>query len=251
MICENPPMTQWLRRSPWRDAEETPLMVELPAGEFVMGENDADKFANDTERPAHQVRIPAGSAIGVYPVTVGQFRAFAPDHAPRDAEDLPVVGASWLEAVAYCDWLSRHTGRNYRLPTESEWEYACRAGSQAPFAGGDEITPAQSNYLYDEAGQRVGPGQRTPVGRYPANRFGLHDLHGNVCEWVADTWHPNFIGAPQEGRAWTNEHDFNRVIRGGAWDYLPQCCRSAARLSSAPEAASYDVGFRVVLAPAR
>jgi formylglycine-generating enzyme required for sulfatase activity len=225
---------------------DTPRVRPLPPGEFKMGENNHDRFANDTERPAHPVRMSAGIAMGLFPVTVQEFRAFAPRHAPQDAERLPAVRVNWHEASGYCEWLSRRTGHDYRLPTEAEWEYACRAGSQTPFAFGEEITPAQANYLYDEIGQRVGLGHRTPVGQYPANAFGLYDLHGNVCEWVADAWHPNLRGAPDRGQAWDGGTRSNRVIRGGAWDYLPRLLRSSWRDWRSAECRADNIGFRVV-----
>ena len=223
-----------------------PRVSPLPPGEFKMGENSQDRFANDTERPAHRVRIPTRIAMAIFPVTVGEFRLFTPHHAPGDAENLPAVGVSWQEAKAYCGWLSRETGRDYRLPSEAEWEYACRAGSEDPFATGEELTPPMANYLYDEAGERVGPGHRTPLGDYPANRLGLHDLHGNVCEWVADAWHPNYIGAPDDGHAWGDEADSQRVIRGGAWDYLPRLLRCSWRDWRPVDFRADNIGFRVV-----
>lgn len=231
--------------NPWRDAEDLPLMIELPAGECIMGENGGDKFANDTERPAHRVRIPSGLALGCFPVTAGEYRRFRAGHAPEDPEDLPAVRVNWEDACAYCDWLSERTGRAYRLPSEAEWEYACRAGGQTPFAGGDEITPAQANYLYDEGGLRVGIGSRTPVGDYPPNKFGLHDLHGNVGEWLADTWHPGYVGAPADGQAWIEPGDNRHVVRGGAWDYLPRLLRSSWRDWQPAERRTDNIGFRV------
>jgi formylglycine-generating enzyme required for sulfatase activity len=171
----------------WRDRSDTPLMVELPAGEFVMGENPGDKYANDTERPAHEVQFSKSFALGKFPVTVGEFRRFHNEHAPEDNDDLPVVRVSWHDATAFCEWLTALTGRGYRLPSEAEWEYACRAGARSPFGTGGEITTKQANFLYDETGHRIGPGRRTSVGSYPPNQFGLHDLHGNVGEWVRDT----------------------------------------------------------------
>ena len=230
----------------WRDADGLPLMIELPAGEFIMGEHAGDKFVNDTERPAHRVRIPPGLALGCFPVTVGEYRHFCPGHAPDEADDLPVVRVNWHEACAYCKWLTGQTGRACRLPSEAEWEYACRAGGQTPFTGGDEITPAQANYLYDESGLRVGLGHRTPVGSYPPNQFGLHDLHGNISEWVADAWHPNYIGVPEDGRAWVETGDDRRVVRGGAWDYLPRLLRSAWRDWRPADQRADNIGFRVV-----
>jgi formylglycine-generating enzyme required for sulfatase activity len=225
-----------------------PALVSLPAGSFVMGGSRNDKFVTDTERPAHAVALVRAFALGRFPITVGEYRAGTPGFAPGEDPAWPVVGVSWDEAGAYCRWLEAETGEAFRLPTEAEWEYGCRAGSQAPFAGGDEIGTAAANFLYTEEGQRIGPGHRTPVGRYPANAFGLHDLHGNVCEWAEDAWHPGYAGAPADGSAWMEGGDSDRrVIRGGAWDYLPRLLRSAWR-DSLPRGQRRDnVGFRVAL----
>jgi formylglycine-generating enzyme required for sulfatase activity len=220
-------------------------MVTLPAGEFIMGENDDDKFANDTERPAHRVRIGSGVALSRSPVTVGEFRHFRPGHLPGDTEKLPVVRVSWTDARAYCDWLTKQTGRLYRLPSEAEWEFACRAGRRTSYAWGDEIKPSQANFLYDENGARVGVGRRTAAGQYPPNAFGLCDLHGNVCEWIADAWHPNYFGAPDDGRAWLDCAENRRVIRGGAWDYMPRLLRSAWRDWRPADQCTDNVGFRI------
>ena len=245
MICDAPISTPQNIQPTRRDSSETPLMVDLPAGEFVMGENDGDKFANDTERPAHRVQIPPGLALGCFPVTAGEFRHFRPAHAPDDADDLPVVHVNWHDARAYCDWLRERTSRAYRLPTEAEWEFACRAGSRTPFSCGDEITPDAANFLLDEYGARIGVGRRTAVGSYPPNRFGLCDLHGNVCEWVEDTWHPNYHGAPADGMAWTGAGDDRHVVRGGAWDYLPRLLRSSWRDWRPADHRADNLGFRV------
>src|SRR5579862_6684808 len=221
MMCETLPTVR-VAPNEWRDADDFPLMVDLLAGEFVMGENEGDKFANDTERPAHPVRLPAAFALGKFPVTIAEFRRFR-DEATVDGEgQLPVVRVTWHDAVAYCEWLTVQTSREYRLPSEAEWEFACRAGSRTPFASGNEISNGAANFLYDENGTRVGLGHRTTVGSFPPNSFGLHDLHGNVCEWVTDTWHPDYVGAPANGCAWVAASDERRVIRGGAWDYLPR-----------------------------
>jgi len=231
----------------WRDLSETPSMVTLPAGVFVMGENAADKFANDTERPAHCVTLARDFAIGSAPVTVGEFRHFDASHSLGEADELPVAWVNWYDALDYCDWLSDRTDRSYRLPSEAEWEYACRAASTTPFPWGNEITTKQANYLYDESGIRVGLGHRTPVGKYPANAFGLYDLQGNVCEWVADAWHADYLGAPADGhaRAGAAGH-MQRVIRGGAWDYLPRLLRSSWRDRRPMDFRSDNIGFRVV-----
>ena len=229
----------------WQDTPYSPQMVDLPPGRFVMGENTGDKFANDTERPAHEVCIGAGLAISRFPVTVGEFRQFRPDPLLNESPDLPMVRVSWGHARAYCAWLTAKTGRPYRLPSEAEWEYACRAGSQSLFAFGDDLPESMANYLYNENGLRVGPGKLQPVGSYPVNNFGLHDLHGNICEWVEDTWHPNYLGAPAQGEAWVEGVPSRRVIRGGAWDYLPRLLRSSWRDWRPADQRADNLGFRV------
>ena len=222
-----------------------PPMIVLPAGEFIMGESADDKFANNTERPVHRVRFSPGFALGRRPVTVGEYRAFHPEHTPRDHPDWPIIGVSWFDAQAYCAWLSRRSEIRYRLPTEAEWEYACRAGTTTAFSCGDTLTSDDANFFYAESGQRVGPGQRTPVERYGANAFGVFDLHGNVCEWVEDTWHADYLAAPPDGSAWVDSGETRRVIRGGAWDYLPRLLRSSWRDSLAADQRRDNVGFRL------
>ncbi len=220
-------------------------MVELPAGAFMMGENAEDKFANDTERPLHQVIFAAPFALGKFPVTVQEYRRFRPGHSPEEPADWPVVRVSWQDATDYCHWLTEKRRQRFRLPTEAEWEFACRAGTRTPFAVGGEIALTHANYLYDEAGRRIGCGKRTAVGSYPPNAFGLHDLHGNVCEWVADSWHPDYRGAPGDGQAWIKADDERRVLRGGAWDYLPRLLRSSWRDWRPADYAGDNVGFRL------
>jgi formylglycine-generating enzyme required for sulfatase activity len=220
----------------------------LPTGEFIMGETKHDKFSTDTERPAHRVDISRPFAIGRFPVTVGEFRAIFPAHAPHDDPTLPAVNLCWDEASAYCEALSLHTGEEYRLPSEAEWEYACRAGSRTAFFTGSELTVHQANYLYSEAGQRVGRGSRTALGHYEPNAFGVHDLHGNVCEWVVDVWHSNYHSAPADQQPWLEGGDADlRVIRGGSWDYLPRLLRSAWRDALSRGTRRDNVGFRVAL----
>src|SRR5882724_1588301 len=231
--------------SPWRADEFAPTMIDLPRGEFFMGENAGDKFANGTERPAHRVKFSKNFALGKFPVTVGEFRQFRPSHLSDDKNDLPVASVSWRDAIAYCDWLTEQTNRIYRLPSEAEWEFACRGGLQTPFSCGDEITIADANFLYDENGLRTGIGRRTPVGNYPPNKFGFHDFHGNVCEWIADNWHPNYFGAPCDGSVWIGNENNHRVIRGGAWDYLPRLLRSPWRDWRDEDFRADNLGFRV------
>ena len=223
-----------------------PPLVEIPAGEFVMGETGEDKFAGNTERPAHRVIISRPFLLGRFPVTSGEYRLYEPRHAPGEDAALPAVNVSWDDARAYCAWLSGKTGRAVRLPSEAEWEYACRAGSREPFAWGSEISARDANFLHDEYGVRVGPGRRTPEGLYPPNAFGLHDMHGNVCEWVEDAWTPNYDGAPECGSARMPASDERRrVIRGGAWDYMPRLLRCAWRDWLPLETRRDNVGFRI------
>jgi formylglycine-generating enzyme required for sulfatase activity len=136
----------------------------------------------------------------------------------------------------YAAWLREQTGQPFRLLTEAEWEYCCRASTMTIFGTGDDIDPSQANYLYDEHGFKVGPGHRTPKGTYAPNAFGLEDMHGNVCEWVADVWRPTHDAILCDGL---------RVIRGGAWDYMPRLLRSAWRDFASPETRRDNLGFRI------
>lgn len=225
-----------------------PGLVEIPAGSFIMGETIDDKFATDTERPAHRVVFARAFALGRHPVTVGEYRSFVPAHAPGEDADLPVVSVSWDDARAFCAWRCGQTGRPYRLPSEAEWEYACRAGTRTPFTSGGDLSLRDANFLYSENGERIGVGVRTPSGCYAPNAFGLYDFHGNVCEWVEDAWHPHYADAPTDGSAWLDGGDpARRVIRGGAWDYLPRLLRSAWRDALPCTQRRDNTGFRLAL----
>lgn len=227
-----------------------PRLVLVPPGVFTMGESPDDRFANDTERPAHRVVIGRPFQLGRFPVTAGEYGRFRGPPPAGEGGLLPVVDVSWEDAQAYCAWLAGEQGRPYRLPSEAEWEYACRAGSEAPFAHGPDIRVEQANFLYSEAGVAIGLGRRTGEGVYAPNPLGLCDLHGNVCEWVADRWHSTYSGAPGDGRPWLEGGDpARRVIRGGAWDYLPRLLRASWR-DSLPQASRRDnVGFRLACDP--
>ncbi|MHA3770844.1 formylglycine-generating enzyme family protein [Verrucomicrobiota bacterium sgz303538] len=239
----------WKPGRVWCDGDNLPSMIDLPLGVFVMGEHADDKFATDIERPNHRVEIAHPLASGRFPVTVAQYAAYAGTEFFAEEAALPIVGVSWEDAVAYCNWLSRTTGHHYRLPSESEWEYACSSGANSAFPNGNILSPADANYYYDEHGNKVGPGHRTPVGAYPANAFGLYDMAGNVCEWVSDVWHPTFSGAPSEGESWqTDTANHLRVIRGGAWDYLPRLLRNSWRDFLHQQTRRDNVGFRVACA---
>jgi formylglycine-generating enzyme required for sulfatase activity len=161
---------------------------------------------------------------------------------------------TWYEAVEFCDRLSQHTGRLYRLPSEAEWEYACRAGTPTPFYFGDTITTDlanyDGNYTYGSGAKGEYREQTTPVGQFGVNPWGLADMHGNVLEWCEDHWHPSYEGAPSDGSAWiTDDANQLRLVRGGSWYLSPVYCRSAFRARRNPNNRYPDLGFRVVCAP--
>jgi len=248
-------------------ADDLPLeLVAIPAGTFRMGSPDAKPRRANSESPQHEVTI-AAFLMGRYPVTQAQWRVLAllpqvtqpldPEPSRFKGDDRPVESVSWDDAVEFCARLTRLTERPYRLPTEAEWEYACRAGTTTPFYFGDMITTEVANY--DGSGAYVaGPvGERrdetTPVDHFGiANAFGLSDLHGNVWEWCQDYWHGNYKGAPTDGSAWlaAAERTF-RVLRGGSWNNDPRSCRAAYRLHTDPDNRYYDSGFRVCCAAPR
>ncbi|MFN6352015.1 MAG: formylglycine-generating enzyme family protein, partial [Cyanobacteriota bacterium] len=171
-----------------------------------------------------------------------------------DSGERPVERVSWDNAMRFCQRLSRRTGHHYTLPSEAQWEYACRAGSKTPFAFGETITPELANYncnyTYGKAPKGEFREQTTPVGMFPANAWGLQDMHGNVREWCLDAWHWSYEGAPKDGSAWISEDEKeDRLLRGGSWDDDPRDCRSADRDLSQPVDAFLTFGFRVVCLP--
>lgn len=227
---------------------EVPVLVPLPPGWYWMGESRNDKFATDTERPRHRVTISHSFALGRTPVTNEEFRAFSPGHGSGEPEDWPVVNVDWEDAQDYCGWLSEGTGKPFRLPSEAEWEYACRAGTESCFSTGEDIGLNDANFLYSEQGEHIGLGSRQGVGLYPPNAYGLCDFHGQVCEWVEDSWHPSYHGAPADGSAWIDGDAAGlRVIRGGAWDYLPRLLRSAWRDAVPVGQRRDNLGFRLAM----
>ena len=221
-----------------------PAMVMIPSGEFKMGASAEDKFANHTELPSVKIRV-REFAIGSFAVTVGEYRAFQPDHAPGEDKHLPVVHVSWNEASQFCEWLSDKSGKRYRLPSEAEWEFACRAGTTTPFHTGHHLSLVDANYFYNEAGHRVGQGSRVPVGSYPPNHWGLHEVHGNVSEWCADSWHPSHECTSLNGLPRLSTEPTTRVIRGGSWDYLPRLLRSSWRDGVPAGNRRDNLGFRI------
>ncbi|MGF1481693.1 MAG: cell division protein SepF [Cyanophyceae cyanobacterium] len=233
-------------------------MVRLPGGTFVMGSPTTEGERSLDEGPQHSVTI-AAFAMGKYPVTQAQWRSIAslptverpldPEPACFKGDNLPVERVSWDDAVEFCARLAQKTGRLYRLPSEAEWEYACRATTTTPFHFGEAIAADLANYDgCSSYGSTPGPyrQQTTPVGYFKSlNNFGLSDLHGNVWEWCGDRWHDNYLNAPTDGSAWISDGYQARVIRGGSWYDQPRFCRAACRYAFQPDGRSNDVGFRV------
>ena len=255
------------------DCPGCPEMVVVPAGSFLMGSPESEEGRHDDEGPVHRVTMARPFAVGVHEVTRGEFARFAesatarsrgmerlmmrgacygyeggeweehpdrhwrnPGFSQTDAH--PVVCVSWEDARAYVRWLSDETGEAYRLLSESEWEYVARAGTTGPYHFGSSLSPSQANYGESRGGT-------APVGSYPANAFRLHDVHGNVSEWVEDCWNGGYRGAPADGSAWESGDCSRRVLRGGSWDDSPGALRSALRFGS-PTGLRYNgVGFRV------
>ena len=248
-------------KSEWfKDHPLGPEMAIIPKGHFVMGSPTGEEGRGDVEGPQHQVAIKAPFALGRFAVTLAEFGAFveATGHAidgtyknPGFSQTArhPVVGANWDDAVAYCKWLSKTTGKDYRLPAEAEWEYACRAGTSAPFWWGSSISTDEANYdgNYTYAGGKKGQYRKgtLPVESFKPNAWGLYQVHGNVWEWCADSWHENYRGAPEDGSAWMGGDETRRVLRGGSWVINPRILRAAARDWDISEDRSGVAGFRV------
>lgn len=225
--------------APW-----CPRMVVVPAGDFRMGSPDHETGRARDEGPQHRVWI-TEFAVGKFEVTFEQWDACVAgggcatraDDAAWGRSDRPVINVSWEDANAYVRWLSAQTGQDYRLLSEAEWEYAARAGRTTPFGTGHTIRPSQANF----GGVT---GQTRPVGAYPANAFGLHDMHGNVWELVSDCF-ANRYPLSVQAAAYDREGCFYRVARGGAWSAHAAAARSANRLMIAAQARGPAVGFRV------
>ena len=206
-------------------------MMVVPAGTFNMGSNSSEEGRHDDEGPVHQVTIFVPFAVGKYEVTFSEWDAcvaaggcggYRPDDNSWGRANRPVINVSWEDANEFVRWLSRETAQEYRLLTESEWEYVARAGTTGPFHFGTTISTDQANYngnyTYGNGRKGVYRGRTVPVGSFPSNKFGLHDMHGNVWEWVEDCLHGDYSGAPTDGSAWTSGGNCDRrVLRGGSW----------------------------------
>ena len=271
MIHEYQRTAQYFREDLGNDIQLD--MMLIPGGTFIMGSPKEEEDSRDSERPQHEVTIEP-FWLGQYQVTQAQWKfvaklpqvnkelnpdpsRFKGDGSTSLTNNRPVEQVSWYDAVEFCDRLSRHTKRQYRLPSEAEWEYACRAGTKTPFHFGETITTDlanyNGNYTYGQEPKGVYREETTEVGSFGvANNFGLYDMHGNVYEWCLDDWHDNYTDAPADGSAWFSSDDKlsdktgRAVLRGGSWFNYPQACRSAYRYDSFRVNHYNDIGFRVV-----
>jgi formylglycine-generating enzyme required for sulfatase activity len=209
----------------------------------MMGAAQNEANASSDEYPQHPVNIAAFS-MAKYPITQAQWEAIMGNNPSNfKGANRPVENVNWHQAQEFCQRLSQETGKTYRLPSEAEWEYACRAKTTTPFHFGETITADLANYEYNR-------NQTTDVGSFPPNAFGLYDMHGNVWEWCADPWHENYNDAPTDGSVWESGGNTEyRVIRGGSWYYFPQYCRGAVRNWVGLVSRDWDYGFRVVSLP--
>jgi formylglycine-generating enzyme required for sulfatase activity len=231
-------------------AKGCPEMVVIPAGKFVMGSPDNEQDRSDSEGPQHEVIIAKPIAVSRFEVTFDDWDACTaayacaqvPDHWGRGK--MPVINVSWEDAKAYVAWLSEATGKDYRLPTEAEWEYAARAGTTTRYFWGDDPTKGDANC--DGCGGDWKPEQTAPVGTFKPNAFGLHDMVGNVWEWVEDPWHETYAGAPTDASVWLQDSDPNfRMVRGGSWRNESERVRSASRVRRHRLVEFDTLGFRV------
>jgi formylglycine-generating enzyme required for sulfatase activity len=277
IVIRREPRQGWQYRQSLGDGVNLDL-VEILAGTFQMGSPGDELEFYSNERPQHEVTVP-GFLMGKYPVTQAQWRFVAGldlvncelDAEPSQfkGDGRPVEQVSWIDAQEFCARLSVYAGRLYRLPSEAEWEYACRAGTTTPFHFGETIDSELANYrpqdLEHEGTTYPGKYGRGRFGDYrnqtsvvgslnAANNWGLHDMHGNVLEWCEDQWHDSYENAPKDGNAWIDEtlaEKDLRLLRGGSWDFNPRLCRSACRSNDAAGTRYSNVGFRVVSVPAR
>jgi len=239
-------------------------MVLIPGGSFMMGSPDSEPGRFSDESFQHQVTLP-GFWMGKYPITQAQYQAIVGNNPARfKGNNRPVEQVSWHDAIDFCDRLSQKLGQPYTLPSEAQWEYACRAGTTTPFYFGETITTDLANYrgtdweyegntypgFYGQGPRGAFREQTTDVGSFPPNGFGLYDMHGNLWDWCLDHWHDSYKGAPADGTAWvTDDANQLRLVRGGSWYVNPVLCRSADRGRGNPDGRSDNVGFRVVCAP--
>ena len=246
----------------FRDCPNCPEMVMLPPGEFLMGSPDSERGRGKDEGPQHKVTFAKPFAAGKFEVTFAEWDACAAEggctQKPGDEGwgrgRHPVINVSWHDATEFVTWLSKKTGKPYRLLSEAEWEYAARGVTKAtdpstPYSTGATINVRQANYDGNFTYNGSPPGlyrQRTvDVGSLPHNAFGLYEMHGNVWEWVQDCYKPSYEGAPDDGSAVITKDCNLHILRGGAWNYYPKLLRSAYRYATAPEVRMNNAGLRV------
>lgn len=232
----------------FRDCPTCPLMVALPAGTFMMGSDSLEEGREASEGPLHSVTLKRSFAIGATEVTFEQYDACVRAGACAAANDQgwgrgnrPVINVTLDDALKYVAWLSGTTGHSYFIPSEAEWEYAARAGTTSPWNTGSAIITADANYLNHFK-------KTVPVGSYPPNAFGLHDMHGNVAEWVQDCLDTGYLGVPTDGSAVLRDPCSVRIVRGGHFGSEHQHIRSAARLQTSAPLQHMGTGFRVTRA---
>ena len=239
------------------DCDRCPEMVMVPSGSFTMGSRNSGRYYGHDEIPLHRVNIGYPLAVGVYEVTFAEWDACVADggcegYIPPDESwgryNRPVVNVSWEDAQSYVRWLSQRTGESYRLLSESEWEYVARAGTTTQYSWGNDIEHNRANC--EGCGSQWDDEQTAPVGSFSANAWGVHDMYGNVWEWVEDCWNDSYVGAPADGSAWESGDCSGRVLRGGSWDDEPRNLHSANRFRYATvdrfNDYSHYIGFRVV-----
>jgi formylglycine-generating enzyme required for sulfatase activity len=227
--------------SAFRDCPDCPEMVVIPAGSFVMGSPDSEPGRYAAEGPQHRVTIPQAFALGKTAVTQGQWRAIVgsnPSHFANCGDDCPVERVTWNGARYFIFRLNAKTGKTYRLPSEAEWEYACRAGGHQLYCGSDDSNAVAWN-------SRNSGESTHAVATKRANAWGLYDMNGNVWQWVEDCWHGSYLGAPTDGTAWASRQCEERVLRGGSWLSEPLYDRSAKRVRDSGLFPDSEFGFRV------
>jgi formylglycine-generating enzyme required for sulfatase activity len=235
--------------SEFKDCSGCPVMIVVTAGKFTMGSPENESSGDDSERPQREVIIAKPFAVSKFLATYEEWDACDAAGACPQVPDpwgrgkMPVINVSWSDAKQYARWLSQVTGKEYRLLTEAEWEYAARAGSRSQYSWGED--PGKGNANCDSCGSQWDRQQTAPVGSFSPNAFGLHDMHGNVWEWVEDSWHDTYHGAPGDGSAWLQGNPIYRVARGGSWRNDPDSIRAAIRVKRITGVRFDTLGFRV------
>jgi formylglycine-generating enzyme required for sulfatase activity len=234
----------------FKDCPDCPEMVVVPAGSFTMGSPESEPERVDNEGPQHKVTIAKPFAASKFEVTFEEWDAcVAATACPRVPDrwgrgKMPAINVSWGDTMQYVGWLSRLTSKEYRLLTEAEWEYAARAGAMTRYSWGDD--PGKGNANCDGCGSQWDREQTAPVGSFKPNAFGLYDMHGNVWEWVEDSWHDNYDSAPTDGSAWLRRDDSSYlVVRGGSWRNDPETARAAIRAKRIAGVRFDTLGFRL------